>query len=339
LQIRLGTRASALARWQAEWVAARLQELGVDVAMVPIATTGDRRQGPIGDIGGQGLFTKEIERALLDDRIDLAVHSLKDLPTGLTPGLVLAAVPERGPVGDVLLMRRDSSAAAPDGASYVVCDLSSLPQGATVGTGSLRRRAQLLHVRPDLVMKDIRGNVETRLRKLVDGHFDVLILAEAGLRRLGLLTDKGVGSLYSVAGTAARDRAADLLLPAVGQGALGLETRENDAPTRTVVARLDHWPTHLAVLAERAMLASLQGGCLAPVAALAIVEGAELTLVGRVLSHDGRTRLNASGATQLAEGAAADAAACENAERLGRDVAELLRNQGADRLIGASRHA
>ncbi len=333
MPLRLGTRASALARWQAEWVAARLREHAVDVELVPITTTGDRRQGPIGDIGGQGVFTKEIQRALLDGRIDLAVHSLKDLPTGETPGLVLAAVPERGPIGDVLLTRRAGASDSGSSADvpYVVSELADLPQRATVGTGSLRRRAQLLHVRPDLVMKDVRGNVETRLRKLLDGEFDVLVLAEAGLVRLNLLsTQKGVGSLFLPQGDS---NAYGPLLPAVGQGALALETRQSDRTTRQTVDVLDHGPTHLAVLAERAMLASLQGGCLAPVAALTTIDCRRLTLVGRVTSRDGREQLEVAGVAVL-EGAAHDAAV-----RLGQEVAATLRNKGADRLIAASRDA
>src|SRR5262245_26636280 len=171
-KLRLGTRASALARWQAEWVAARLTELGVGVELVPIVTQGDVKTGPLGQIGGQGLFTKELQRALLDNRIDLAVHSLKDLPTEPVDGLTIAAVPERESTSDVLI-------------SLVAKNIESLPQAARVGTGSLRRKAQLLHLRPDLVIDDIRGNVETRLRKLDEAQFDAIILAEAGLKRLG----------------------------------------------------------------------------------------------------------------------------------------------------------
>src|SRR3972149_1544733 len=167
IRLRLGTRASPLARWQAEWVSARLEEREVEVVLVHTTTSGAQQQGPIGAGVSPGLFTKEIQRALVEDRIDLAVHSLKDLPTEAVPGLCLAAVPERAPVGDVL-----------------VCDgrasLDELPEQAVVGTGSLRRRAQLLHVRPDLVMKDIRGNVDTRLRKLAQGDYAAIVLADSG---------------------------------------------------------------------------------------------------------------------------------------------------------------
>ncbi len=194
--LRLGTRASALAQWQANWVAQRLRESGTDVALLPILTGGDRHgTQAIGAIGGEGLFTKELQRALFAREIDLAVHSLKDLPTDNVPGLCLAAVPLRGPVSDVLACRKPAT-------------LDELPCGAAVGTGSLRRRAQLLHARPDLQMRDVRGNVDTRLCKLRDGEFDALVLAEAGLARLGLL-DPDWHVLP-----------ASVMLPAVGQGAL-----------------------------------------------------------------------------------------------------------------------
>src|SRR6188768_3617513 len=171
--LRIGTRSSPLARWQADWVTAELRKLGEEVEVVFITTQGDVRTGPLGQIGGQGLFTKEIQRALLTEEVDIAVHSLKDLPTDPVEGLTLGAIPERESPGDVLV-------------AATVPDFASLPQGARLGTGSLRRRTQLLHARPDLVVLDIRGNVETRLRKVVDGEFDAIVLAEAGLTRLGL---------------------------------------------------------------------------------------------------------------------------------------------------------
>jgi hydroxymethylbilane synthase len=301
MPLRLGTRASALARWQAEWVAAQLQQRGVDVLLVPITTTGDRRLGAIAALGGEGVFTKEIQLALLDGRIDLAVHSLKDLPTTDTPQLCLAAVPERAEPGDVLVSARGAS-------------LADLPRGASVGTGSLRRRAQLLHVRPDLQMTDIRGNIDTRLRKLDASKYDALVLAEAGLHRLGL--DARITQRLP----------AEIVLPAPGQGALALETRSDDEPTRRTVAQLDHPPTHAAVAAERAMLAALQGGCLAPIAALGRVEGERLTLVGRVLSRDGVRRIDAG-----------ETAAAADALDLGRRVADKLLAEGAGQLIQAAR--
>ncbi len=333
MPLRLGTRASALAQWQAEWVAARLRQRGIEVALTPIATTGDRQQGTIQAIGGEGVFVKEIQRALLDGRIDLAVHSLKDLPTGVTPGLALAAVPERGPVGDALVTINGVGVqflgGISGGADIPVCPedslkrgrqeclprLETLPPGASIGTGSLRRRAQLLHVRRDLHFKDVRGNVETRLRKLHQGDFDALILAEAGLRRLGL--DRHIAQVLPL----------ELILPAVGQGALALETRIDDAPTRQIVAPLDHPPTHAAVLAERAMLSVLQGGCSAPIAALGRVDGEQLTLIGRVIGRDGAAMLEAS-----------QTAAASDALQLGRQVAEALLAQGAGELIDTSRN-
>ncbi len=301
-RIRLGTRASALARWQADWVAARLRELGVEVVLVPITTTGDSHtEGSIGAIGDRGVFTKELQNALLEERIDLAVHSLKDLPTDEVPGLCLAAVPERGAVGDAFVSSNHSS-------------LAGLPPGAVVGTGSLRRRAQLLHVRPDLVFEDVRGNVDTRLRKLDEGRCEALILAQAGLERLGL------------GGRITQRLPIETVMPAVGQGALGLETRDGDAPSRSAVHRLDHADTHAAVLAERSMLAALLGGCLAPIAAFGRVEGRTLTLSGRVIHPNGTTQLDFTASSSP-----------EDAILLGRLVADDLIVQGAGFLIQAAR--
>jgi hydroxymethylbilane synthase len=312
--LRLGTRASALAQWQAHWVASRLQSLGVDVTLVPITTVGDRHLGTLHNMGGQGVFTKEIQQALLEDRIDLAVHSLKDLPTIQPPELVLAVVPERGPVGDVLVTRDENCRA-----------VDQLPIRARVGTGSLRRQAQLLHIRRDLVLEEIRGNVDTRLRKLREGEFDAIILAEAGLRRLGFLGDDATATdpplIYSFLPQTQ-------MMPAIGQGALGLETRADDQATREKLAPLDHAASHFAVLAERAMLASLQGGCLAPIAALGSVASNTLTLTGRVLSRDGAMLLEASD-TMLIDGSVTHAVT----EELGRTVAADLRKQGAEPLI------
>ena len=301
MPLKIGARASELARWQADWVAARLRDAGVEVELVPISTTGDRRREAIEAIGGQGVFTKEIQHALLAGRIDLAVHSLKDLPTAAVPGLVLAAVPARGPCGDVLVSAGGAS-------------LDQLPAGARVGTGSPRRRAQLLHRRRDLQVSPVRGNVDTRLRKLRDNEFDAVVLAEAGLVRLEL------------AERITQRLPVDVMLPAPGQGALGLEIRDDDDATRQVVAVLDNAETHSAVLAERTLLAALQGGCLAPVAALARVENTRLTLAGRVLDRDGSRLIEAS-----------DAAAPADAAQLGRRVADKLLAQGADELIHEAR--
>lgn len=300
---RLGTRASPLARWQAEWVAEQFRGLGSEVQLVPISTRGDERQtGPIGDIGGgQGVFTKELQRALLRDEIDLAVHSLKDLPTDPVAGLVLAAVPPRGPVGDAVVARR-------------VKAFDELPPGAIIGTGSARRRSQLWHARPDLQMREIRGNVDTRLRKLDEGEYDALVLAEAGLTRLGW-----------------RDRISqvlpeDLMLPAPGQGALGIETRAGDGELAHLLASLDDSPTRACIVAERAMLAALRGGCLAPIGARANARSGQLNLAGVVLAADGSRRLFAMRSD-----------AVDRAMELGQQLAEELLSQGAAELIAAAR--
>lgn len=302
-RLRLGTRASDLARWQADWVTARLAELAVSVDLVPVTTSGDRQQaGPVAAIGIPGVFTKEIQRALLDDRIDLAVHSLKDLPTDPVDGLCLAAVPERASPSDSLVCRVSAS-------------FNELPKGASVGTGSLRRRAQLLHARPDLRMLDIRGNVDTRLRKLDQGDFDAIVLAEAGLRRLGM-------------GDRITQGLSPIVLPAVGQGALGLETRTADHDLRELLEKLNHPPTHTAVLAERALLAALEGGCLAPIAAWGRVEDGMLVLTGRVIHPEGREMIEITLTGDASQ-----------AEQLGNRVADELTGRGATALIQAARQS
>jgi hydroxymethylbilane synthase len=300
MRLRLGTRASALARWQAEWVAARLSENGVEVELVPITTQGDVKTGPLGQIGGQGLFTKELQRAILDEQIDLAVHSLKDLPTTPIDGLTIAAVPERASVSDVLVSR-------------VARRIEELPRAARIGTGSLRRKAQLLHVRPDLIVNDIRGNVETRLRKLDEGEFEAIILAEAGLKRLGI----GQQIAHVIPPST--------MLSAVGQGALGIEARTDDDRTLSLLAPLNHPEAFHAVTAERSLLFALRAGCLAPVGAWARVVEGRLFLESVVLSPDGTRRLSASGSGDLT-----------TAATLGQQVAEQLLKQGAAALIAAS---
>lgn len=301
--LRIGTRHSPLALWQAEWVAAALRAGGIEVELVHITTQGDVQQrGPIEQIGTLGVFTKEIQRALLDERVDLAVHSLKDLPTEPVAGLCLAAVPQRAPVGDALISRDD-------------LQLAELPRGAIIGTGSSRRRSQLLHHRPDLQMADIRGNVDTRLRKLQEGQYDAIVLAEAGLERLELTVH--ISEHLSAA----------VMLPAVGQGALGLETRVADSATRQKLQVLNHQATHQAVLAERALLAALRGGCLAPVGAWGRLEDdGQLHLSAAVLSVDGRQRI----AVEIA-------ASPGEAEQLGLRAAEKLLAQGAAELIQSAR--
>jgi hydroxymethylbilane synthase len=304
VKLRIGTRGSLLARWQADWVASQLRKLaGAEVEVIEIRTQGDARIESISGLSGQGVFTREIQVALLDRRIDLAVHSLKDLPTDGVEGLQLSAIPVRESVGDALI-------------SVAGASLAKLPAGATIGTGSIRRRAQLLHARPDLRMADIRGNVDTRLRKLRDGEFAAIVLAEAGLRRLGL-----DGEITEVLPPT-------VMLPAVGQGALGIETRVDDPQTIAAAKHLNHSPSQLAVLAERALLAELRGGCLAPIGAWARLEGATLQLSAAVLSADGRERL-------LAQACSVP----DQATELGHRVAAQLRAQGADRLVDQSRKA
>jgi hydroxymethylbilane synthase len=302
-RLRLGTRASALARWQADWVAGRLTAQGVEVELVPITTRGDASQTEgVSSLGSPGVFTKELQRALLDERIDLAVHSLKDLPTDEVAGLALAAVPERESPFDVLVSRHGP--------------LRDLPAGATIGTGSLRRRAQVLYARPDLEMRDIRGNVDTRLAKLAAGEFDAIVLAHAGLLRLQL--DQHITEIF----------APTVVLPAVGQGALGIEARADDRQTRALLEKLDDESSHTAVLAERSLLAALRGGCLAPVGAWARHEAGQLQLDAVVLSADGSQRL-----------AEQSEAAPSAAVQLGRRVAETLLAAGAGDLIQASRQS
>lgn len=300
--LRLGTRASKLARWQADWVASRLNDLGWRVDILEIETSGDAEtSASIGHIGTVGVFTKEIQRALLNREIDIAVHSLKDLPTEILPGLTLGAVPQRESPADVVVSR--------DGTG-----LHALPTGARVGTGSLRRAAQLRYIRPDLRIDSIRGNVDTRLRKLDAGEFEAIVLAEAGLRRLGLV--ERIGEPLSP----------DVMLPAVGQGALGIECRADDAITRHALAPLDHSATRASIVAERALLAELLGGCLAPIGAWARPEGEALRLDAAVLAVDGSEKLVASGT--------ADA---DSAAELGGEVAARLLDQGAARLIAGAR--
>lgn len=304
LTVRIGTRGSPLARWQAEWVAGRLTALGAAVELVPLVTEGDRQQTRSAPaVEGRGVFTKEIQNALLDGRADVAVHSLKDLPTDRIEGVALAAVPERGPVADAIVCRGAEG-------------FEQLAPGAAVGTGSLRRQAQLLHARPDLRVEPVRGNVDTRLKKLDAGQFDAIVLAEAGLRRLGF--EGRITGLLPPA----------VMLPAVGQGALGLETRADDQPVRRLLAALDHAPTHAAVRAERAMLAALEGGCLAPIAAWGRVEEGRLALTGRVLDPRGTRKIESTASDGL-----------NDPEGLGRRVAGELLAQGAAELIRASRAA
>jgi hydroxymethylbilane synthase len=298
--LRIGTRGSRLALWQANYVAERLRARAGNrpVELVEIETTGDQvRDRPLSQIGGDGVFTKEIQRALLAGAVDVAVHSLKDLPTLPVDGLTLAAVPPRGPAGDVFVSRK-----------HARFDL--LPEGATVATSSLRRRAMALHRRPDLHLVNIRGNVETRLRKLDSEGLDGVILAQAGLERLGL-------------GEAIREVLdAAWMLPAVGQGALGLECRADDHASLDLVRDLNDFPTRQAVLAERAFLRGLGGGCLVPIGTVSQVDGENLILRGAVLRPDGSERINGELAGTF-----------HDPERLGGQLADQLLAAGAGKLL------
>ena len=308
--IRLGTRQSALALWQADYVSNAMRALGHVVQLVKITTSGDISTTPLGESGGQGVFTKEIQRALLDNRCDLAVHSLKDLPTEIIPELTLVAVPPREDTADCLISNG--------------LQLAELPIGASIGTGSPRRKASLLHIRPDLLIKDIRGNVDTRLRILDEGEYDAIILAFAGLHRLGLqarITQK---------------LTPDEMLPAVGQAALGLETRSDDKVTIQAVQQLDHAITHAAVLAERTLLRSMRAGCLAPLACNAVFQKDSMNLLARVFSSDGKKKIDVKHAIQHQwpiETPEHQRQLYRLAEQLGRESAALLAEQGATELI------
>lgn len=265
----IGSRGSKLALAQAEWARATLLSVhpAVDVHIEIIKTTGDVKTDPLSVIGGKGVFTKELEDALLDRRIDLAVHSLKDLPTTLPDGLFLAAISEREDPRDALVLPKDCSLRCQS--------LDDLPAQAVVGTSSPRRLAQVKHLRPDIEIRDLRGNVDTRLRKLDDGQYDAVILASAGLRRLGL-ADRISAAI-----------ATDQMIPAVGQGAIGIETRGGDTQAIELGRLLNHEVTQFACTAERALLRALGGGCQLPIAAHAVVLDHDLRLMGLVASRDG----------------------------------------------------
>lgn len=304
-RLTIGSRGSKLALWQAEWTKGRLEEIhpGLEVSLEIIKTTGDvLKHEPLAVIGGKGVFTKELEDALLDGRIDLAVHSLKDLPTALPDGLVIAAITEREDTRDALVLRSDYISERPS--------VRNLPKGCVVGTSSMRRLSQLKFIRPDLSVKDLRGNVDTRLRKLDAGDYEAVILASAGLRRLGLA--HRISSPITV----------EDMLPAVGQGALGIETRAGDEATRRFLVPLEHEQTRIACLGERALLRALGGGCQLPIAAHGVVADGRLRLEGLVAEPSGATVIR-----RTIEGDAQDA------ERLGDQLATMLRRNGAEELL------
>lgn len=306
--LRIGTRASALALWQAEHVGQRLAEIhSLTPEIVRIRTTGDRLQSaPLAQInaqtGSKGVFIKEIEDALLSGAVDIAVHSMKDVPAEIPAGLAFPSVPERADPRDCLISREGHK-------------FADLPSRARVGTSSLRRQAQLRHHRPDLELVEIRGNVDTRIKKAEAGEFDAVVLAHAGVSRLGL------------AATITEVLPTEIMLPAVGQGALGIETRADDAETIRLVSALDHSASHSAVVAERALLRELEGGCQVPLGAWARVENEELLLEACVFSTDGRefVRREISGPVR-------------DAESLGCKLGKILIEAGADRILRLVRH-
>ncbi len=299
--LRIGSRGSKLALWQAQWVQSELAKLNLPSEIEIIRTTGDKITGVslarLGkESGVKGLFTKEIEEALAGGRVDIAVHSLKDMPTELPEGLTLAAVPVREDARDAV----------------VGSTLAGIPQGARVGTSSLRRQAQLKAIRPDLEVTPLRGNLDTRLRKLDEGQFSAILLAAAGLKRLGW-ADR-IAELLPV----------ELMCPAVGQGALAIETRSDGGRGEAAARMLDHPETHAAVSAERALLRSLGGGCQVPVGAHAAVQQGRLTLRAVVVSPDGSAlvRREAAGAV-------------EDPESIGKRLAEELLRAGAEQILEA----
>ena len=301
-RVRIATRKSALALWQAEYVKARLEFFhpGLVVELVPMSTQGDKiLDTPLAKIGGKGLFVKELETAMLEDRADIAVHSMKDVPVEFPEGLMLSTICEREDPRDAFVSNHFSS-------------LDQLPQGAVVGTSSLRRQCQIKALRPDLQIRDLRGNVNTRLAKLDAGEFDAIILAAAGLIRLGFHTR--IAAYLPV----------NQSLPANGQGAVGIECRSDDAAVRALLAPLEHTATRQAVLAERAMNRALQGGCQVPIGAFAEIDGDQLYLRGLVGQLDGQQILQAE-----VHGAAIDG------EALGQQLAGMLLAQGAGAILAA----
>lgn len=296
--IRIGSRASKLALWQSEWVRTQLEGKGLQVEIQKIETKGDKiLDVPLAKIGGKGLFVKEIEEALLREEIDIAVHSMKDMPGEMPEGLQIGPVPLREDPRDALISREGKV-------------LADLPQGAVVGTSSLRRQAQLLALRPDLKIVSLRGNLDTRLRKVKEGAFDAILLAAAGLHRLGWAAE------------ITEYLAPESFLPAIAQGALAIQFRQRDIETLDHILFLNHSETGVAVKAERAMLARLEGGCQVPIAGHATLSEGNITLKGRVLSLDGKRVIEETQTASSLE-----------AHSLGVAVAEALLAKGADVIL------
>ena len=297
--LRIGTRGSALALWQAKSIGeALLREAGVESELVIVKTSGDKfQQTSFSQMGAKGVFIKELEDALIERRVDIAVHSMKDVPTEIPDGLTIAAICKREDVRDALLSSTGAS-------------LEHLPPGARVGTSSLRRQSQLLHARSDLRILGLRGNVETRIEKLKRGDYDAIVLAKAGLDRLGL--SRHITEVL----------ATDICLSAAGQGAIGIEARADDAETLGVLGVLNDPETCRGVQAERAVLAGLEGGCQASIGAWGRVEGGKLVLEVVVLSPDGAQRMREK-----------SCGAPEDAQAIGGRVADKLLEQGAAALL------
>ena len=297
--LRIGTRGSLLAKWQAEFVRKQLFQLaGVETEIVIIKTSGDKlSQSSLSQIGGKGIFIKELEDALFEEKVDIAVHSVKDIPTEMQSGLSFPAICQRADVRDCLVSGNGAA-------------LAHLRQGARVGTGSLRRQAQLLHLRPDLDIRDLRGNVDTRLRKVESGEYDAVVLAKAGLDRLG------------AAHRISEILAPEICMPAVGQGAIGVECRASDNETSEILDKLNHLETRNAIIAERTLLSLLQGGCQVPVGAWARLERDELVMEACVCSVDGKQYVK-----QRATGPP------DQPRPLGEQMARLLIDAGAQNIL------
>jgi hydroxymethylbilane synthase len=298
--IRIGTRGSKLALWQANWVKSVLQKKfpSTPIELIIIKTQGDKiLDVPLAKVGGKGLFVKEIEQALLTRRIDIAVHSMKDMPADIPEGLCIGAIPERENPLDVFISRNSAG-------------FNKLAAGSVIGTSSLRRGAQLRHARPDIVIQPIRGNLDTRLKKLESENFDALVLAAAGVKRLNL--EHKITEYLDP----------DIMLPAIGQGALCIETRKDDSTVGPVVASLDHASTRTVVSAERAFLNRLEGGCQVPIAGLGRISENQLTLTGLVAEVDGTRVIKGEKNGPL-----------DSPESIGIDLAEALLARGADKIL------
>jgi hydroxymethylbilane synthase len=297
--LRIGSRGSILARWQAEYVRKRLFQLtGMEAEIVIIKTSGDKmQQAPLTQIGGKGIFIKELEEALLEETVDLAVHSVKDIPTETPSRLFFPAVCRRDDVRDCLVSNTGAL-------------LANLKPGARVGTGSLRRQGQLRHYRPDLDIRELRGNVDTRLRKVESGEYDAIVLSKAGLDRLGW-SQKITEALST-----------DISLPAVGQGAIAIESRVKDLEATEILGKLDDEETRTVIIAERSLLAALQGGCQLPVGAWARMERGELVMEAMVCSVDGVQYVRQKSMAPPSE-----------AVDLGQKMAQLLIDGGARTIL------